>query len=392
MDEKTKIELAKVIASDADLKAELNLPPGANVRFLGPPILALNPATNNLTVSSRFLHHPLVAGRYFFTFPRALWDKVYNTIGPRLFDDELVEMEISLSEICGDHSFHCGFWEGQAFSYHLLRSTASWRPTAAEAKSVGWESGQVQLDRVMRVFRERTAPLAQVARGYVGWLLTNQQFLDEHNALVAQWRGMVHRWGLDRLGILLPLGGLLPGNDSTVDPDWAEYSAAFEDFFVRWRLRGLAAPYLPVPLEPLMAGDFPVSVVQQAARAGGVFCLPDTFPIPSRDELRNLLEGSLHGPSKPEHLTEWMGIIASSNTGKKQIARFGRLFELQHYYRILHSRHPKAIRRKLHVLNDVLARFFTTTKRTIHEDLRMIRKRLGRDWIERGHDSAIGPF
>ena len=136
-----------------------------------------------------------------------------------------------------------------------------------------------------------------------------------------------------------------------------EFASAFEEFFVRWRLLGLAAPYLPVPLQPLMGGDFPATVLPQVTRAGGVFCLPDTFPIPSRDDLRNLLEASIHGSRKPGHLEEWMALICAKNSAKKPLVKYARLFQLQHYWRIVHQRYKESLRGKIDLLKGVMGRF-----------------------------------
>jgi hypothetical protein len=233
---------------------------------------------------------------------------------------------------------------------------------------------------IMRTYGQRSERFAKVTRGYAGWLMTNRQFLAEHDELLAAWAQMIRKWGLDRLGILLPHGISLPGNDPTADPQWPGYGAAFEAFFLRWRLQGLAAPRLPVPLQPLMAGVFPASILPQVMRAAGVFCIPDTYPIPSRDELRGMLEDSLHGSGRPEHLVEWMTIIAGHNAAKKPIPRYARLFEVQHYWRVLHQRHPEALRRKGEVVKRAIASFLGTSEGAIHSDLLVIRNKLGADW------------
>jgi hypothetical protein len=340
---------------------------------------------NNATVPARFLHHPLVKDRYFCTLPRDLWDEMHNRIGSRLFDPELVELEDTLSSICGDHSFSAGFKNGLAFTYNLRRAPI--RLKLDQAKASGIASNQAALDRVGQIAEERSGGMAKVTRAYTGWLMTNPVFLNELDALLGSWVEMIRRWGFDRLGILLPQGNLVLGDDPTADHRWPSYSSAFDEFFTRWRLQGLAAPYLPVPLQGLTGGQFPVSVLPQVMRAGGAFVLPDTVPIPSRDTLRNMLEDSLHRSATPDHLEEWMRIIAGGNTAKKPFVKFSRLFEVQHYYRILRQRHAPALNRKLHLVKQVLAEFLGTAKRTIVEDLKFLKRRLGPQWFRRGSDT-----
>lgn len=46
---------------------------------------------------------------------------------------------------------------------------------------------------------------------------------------------------------------------------------------------------LPVPMKPMLGGSFPMAVLQQLMDAGGLFNIPDIFPLPSRDELRAMM-------------------------------------------------------------------------------------------------------
>jgi hypothetical protein len=118
-------------------------------------------------------------------------------------------------------------------------------------------------------------------------------------------------------------------------------------------------------------------MIPQLQRSPGIFVVPDTFPVPSRDSLRGMLDDALHGSSSPEHLKEWGDVIASDNPAKQTIIRFAWLLELQHYWRILQHRHERALYRKATVLKKILAAFFATSQRTIHLDLSEIRRRLG---------------
>lgn len=386
------VRITRTLAADSDLRIEFGLPQDAAITVIGQPILALNPATNNSTLAAALLKHPWIQDRYFFALPQEVWDQVYNAFGKGAFDKDSVELERAAATICGDCSFNAGFRSGRAFSFPLLRSP---RPKAAPDETAPPSDVNVtnaKFDFALELLEARLRPIKAVSRGYAGWLLTSRQFLDEHDAIFSQWGGLVQRWGLSRLGILLPKGMPIPGDDPTTDPQWPDYSTAFEEFFTRWRLLGMAAPYLPIPLMPLMAGALPVTLFPQLIRAGGVFCLPDTYPILSRDELRNLLEGSLHGSAKPAHLAEWMEFIAKDNMVKTSIARFGRLFEFQHYYRVLHHRHARALRGKSAILKKVLAGILDTSAKTITGDLGLVRQRLGKDWLDRGRSLPMGPF
>ena len=112
----------RILAADSDLNVELDLPPDANIHFLGQPIAALNPALNNGTLPAKFLNHSLIRDRYFFALPQDIWEQIYNGIGEKAFDDDLVELECAATRICGNCSFNVGLRSGGAFPYALLRS------------------------------------------------------------------------------------------------------------------------------------------------------------------------------------------------------------------------------------------------------------------------------
>jgi hypothetical protein len=116
-------------------------------------------------------------------------------------------------------------------------------------------------------------------------------------------------------------------------------------------------------------------------QVGGLFYLPDTFPVPSRDELRGILEDGLRGSQRPEHIEGWTRLVASKNPAKNQIGRYGRVFQIQHFCRALGQRHAGAIRGRIQSLELALATFLKTNFATIHRDLQLIRSKLGPDWM-----------
>jgi hypothetical protein len=394
MDEELEKKLAEAVAAAMNCDITVVPPPDAacEVHFRGHKILALDPGTNHLLPLAPHFKHPLIRGRCFFTLPLPLWNELYRQIGAKSFDPGLAIVEGALSQFCRDHSQNVGFWKDEPIVYDLLRRSQARSISAENGRTVGWNTSQKQLDQAMQIYQGRSDAFSKVARGYAGWLLTSKLFLEEHDSLLEQWAGMVQRWGLKYLGILLPSGMLLPGCDPTSDAQWPEFKRVFEAFFTRWRLQRLAAPCLPVPLRPLLGGEFPTSVLPQVNRAGGAFVLPDTFPIGSRDALRDMLAEAIQRPEESQHLREWLEIVSGDNPGKKPIVRFAQLLELQHYWRIIHHRHGDAIKRKLGVVKEVLADFLGISRDTVHRDLMFITKRLGKGWVHRGTGYPAGPF
>lgn len=235
---------------------------GREVRFVGRPILSLNPATNEMLTIADFRDHPLIAGWHFYTLPSGLIDALVAKVGEASFDSQLLAMERRLSSFSGDHSSRVGLWQDLPIEYQQLRVVSLPMPSEEDLASLGWNLLEVR--NGLRVFEERDeTALIRFRRGYVGWLLTNRQFVDEHDALLAEHAETVRRWGTHRAGIVIPGGMRQPGTDPNEDPQWFAFSAAAEVFFGRWRLQGLAGPYLPNPLQPLMSGSFLISTLQQ---------------------------------------------------------------------------------------------------------------------------------
>jgi len=380
-------ETELVVAADTPSGELPGLPAGATPIFQGRPPLALNAATNNLTAPHRILQNELVRDRYFYTLPGNLWDEVVQQVGEGVFDPEAARLEDELGSICGDHSANAGLWRGCAFAYSQLHRPA---PFSISAAAAGWGLNQAEIDNRLRVLAERGAGIAGSTRGYLGWLSLQRRFVEEHDDLLRAHVSVVTRWGTAAFGLPVPPVGF----DQASSAEQAAFRAAdepFVDFFCRWRLQGLAAPYLPVPLQPLMAGNLPEIVLARYLRTGGLFVVPDTFPVPSRDEFRGMLDDALHG-SPPGHLREWMEIISADNTAKQAIPRFSRMFQLQHYWRVLQHRHRRALHRRATPLKQAFASFLRIGVQTIHNDLIEIRRCLAADWAERSAGFPFGPF
>jgi hypothetical protein len=319
-------------------------------------------------------------------------DHAVRALGESTFDEDLLRLEYALSEVCGDHTRIVGFWVGAPIHYDRLRvRPVSYGTALGEyAEQFGKKAEQLgkkkaRLEYALKTAEESLSWMANVSRGYLGWLLTNRDFLDEHYALFDKWKEEVRTQGIPTLGPLLAQAMDWPGAERAVDDRHRGFIEDFEALFHRWRLNSLTAPFLPVPLAPQMTGHLPASILRQLSGAGAFWFIPDIFPVPSRDQIRQLLDDSLRGGQKPEHLKEWTAMIRKDNTAKNQIARFARIFELQHFWRLFHQRHAEALYRKVGKLKEAFASFLECDHETIRKDLLSIGKRLGRDWARRLH-------
>jgi hypothetical protein len=132
-----------------------------------------------------------------------------------------------------------------------------------------------------------------------------------------------------------------------------------------------------------MDGLFASPAIEHLNQSRGHFFLPDTMPIPSRDSLRGALTDARRLAGEEKHLHEWLGISHSSATARNRMDRFSRLFEIQHYWRILRQRHAAAIRGNAGRAETAIGQFLGLSAESIHRDLGEIRSRLGKDWPDR---------
>lgn len=331
-------------------------------------------------VPSEYKRHPMVDGKVFFTIPDDLLDRIVRVVGAKSFDPEAIKIERCLSKICRDHTWQIGFWRGHPINYSLLRPIPfglAEGNKAAQANSTSRSRGEVESTLMKTNHRVQWARTVQ--RGYCGWLMTNRRFFDEQLQLIRHWETEISENGIP--AFRSQVKPELQSND-LLEPD-SELSLAqdFDRFFIRWRLIGMSAPGVPNPLGPQLPVVHIGTVLPHLQIGGGVFYIPDIFPIPTRDDLREILEEELRFDDLPDHISPWGEIVSSVNKAKNRIERFGRLFEMQHYMRALHTRHSRALYRKKSAVILAMAAFFGISEDSIESDLREIADRLGKDWL-----------
>lgn len=326
------------------------------------------------SVPPEFQGHPLVQRQFFLTIPRPLLD----ALAPILpIDSALLEMERALSQICGDHTTMVGFHNTTPIEYSHMRlcgvDRIAVKGADLNAKRFGIDPREFR--NILEIAEQRFSLFATTAKGYAGWLMLLPDFVKQQNELLAKWESAIRIWGLPRLP-RASFGPIPPPFERISDKDFLEYSKAFDEFFLHWRLASLAAPNLPNPLMPQTPMPAPIFAIGPQSNVGALCYLPDTFSVPSRDELRDVLEDSLRGDGGPNHLKEWTSIVRGDNSAKNQIERYSRLFELQHYWRLLTERHTEAIKGNMSKLELAFAQFLKCSDATIHKDLAFIRQRI----------------
>lgn len=343
---------------------ELTLPPlPEHFRMLGRPPLLPRPGENNTMVLDGFKNHPLIKGKCFYTLPAGLLQSIERHAKQVTLKNDSWPQEKELAAVCDDHSQRVGFRDGQTLLYPSLRPPRPLGLTPELAREFGLgEFSAVEIAQLNRTFDGRLIWMNTIGRGYVGWLNSNSVFRRERDEVFADGPRVV---------------SLTP--DFNAEASGEALPQNVQDFLVRWRLLGMAGPRLPIPMRPMLGGSFPTSILRQLMAAGGLFNLPDIYPIPSRDLLRAMLEDAVR-TAKPEHLGEWMKITQSNNLTKTSIARLSRVLEVQHYWELLFERHEAGMAGQITRLHDALADFLNTTADNIKKDLQFLRRQLGKAW------------
>jgi hypothetical protein len=354
----------------------------AACRKTAPDDVPISPALRHLmtdpAASALKFDHAQVTGRFYYALPRQLVILLESELGSGTFDPAAWDLERRLAAETDRHWNRVGYRDGFPLDYPYLFEPVGMEIPNDARTAAGMSTGQAAT--LIATWAGAAPRFHGPTVGYCGWLLTNPDFLAEHDALLDRWLGHLFHHPIpgpaDIQRLVFPANGELP-----VAPSPAAFVADFAGFYDRWRLTGLAAPYLPCPAVPQIPAPVPA---RNRPPTGMTFFLPDTFPVPSREELRNLLEGALRGGEPPAHLAEWRDLVRGDKRSKNAIARYGRLFLLQHLMAVLFFRHGPALRRKHGRVEQALARYLlgdrTGGEETVHKDVGFIRDRLGPDW------------
>lgn len=185
-----------------------------------------------------------VAEGVYFTIPPGLLDMVAESVGRDRFVAEELRRERALGQAADMEHGNVGFDRGRPIAYQFLAPpppTAFHSDLLAQAAKE-WGMTVGALTNSIQMSAERSATLHNPLRGYVGWLLTSREFLDEHDQLID------HHWTRIRAdGMPQPLWGIAGGEELRLvnEDDWV---IAYRTFCERWRLQSLAAPSLRTPI------------------------------------------------------------------------------------------------------------------------------------------------
>ncbi|HCS50404.1 hypothetical protein [uncultured Rubinisphaera sp.] len=326
-----------------------------------------------ITIPLTWQDKPEIQRGLFFTVPPDLLRLVFSRRGTNIGIPDNVLLEIELSIAINPLKDDVGIWKNCTLNYIYLRPRDPLTIDSTGSKIL--KKTPAKGENIARIGEKRLAAFDVPLRGYLGWLLTQPTFLNEHDELLERHREKINRHGFPK-----PVHSSSP--EKFVWRDDVNWLTEFREFFDRWRLQTLAAPYLPIPVAP----RFPELRSYSRLPFGhgqNSFTLPDIYPSQGSGVIIEMMEETLRPRNPPEHLQEWMQIIGKTNTAKNAIPAYGRQFQLQHYWRVLQQRYSKELHRKKGALISAFAEILHVSDDTIKADLRHFSDRLGDDWMHR---------
>lgn len=294
--------------------------------------------------------------RKFYSLPKELLASVIDAVGEARFDDKLLKLENAVSSACGDHSSIIGFDREQPITFRYLRQPLSVSAFIAEAISSGManEKGMEWLKnfpaRLAGTFDRRLGWAWGIARAYAGWLGLNVAFIRDQEMILSLRSSTI---ALERLQPLVAS----ESNDSRVAI--SAFMTARQAFMERWHLAEMADEFLVVPAMPRIGlGDVTLAAQAAVAEHGTHIFLPTVFPVPDRDELRSMIEDAVPREELADHLADWRELVSGNSQGKQRLTRLARIFEFQHWWHVLHSRHSSALAGRRNAVLKVFANWF----------------------------------
>ncbi|MFM7116320.1 MAG: hypothetical protein ACKO0N_06770 [Planctomycetota bacterium] len=331
-------------------------------------------------------NHPLIKNRYFYPLPLRLKQSVIKVLGAGSFTEDELNLETTTSAVVGDCALEVGFLDGAPIPYQGLAESESLNFDYQTAKALGIARGnKAKFEAELEQLNEWLKWNETNHRAYRGWLMTNPEFLEEHEALLDKWMPFVAQIGFRKFGV-----GLWSATEEskTELPEGTEkLQECDQDFYAflqRWRLQALVAPYLPeVAAVSLTYGSqFPKRFLPAT---GSVYlAVPDIAPIPPADLLRPALQRARHPSAESVHLKEWHKLVLIETKREKQFQLYIRRFVLQHFWRAFMSRHEEKTKGKLGKLREVFAQYLGIEAASLNRWMVELRKELGDHWHRRG--------
>ncbi|KKL74050.1 hypothetical protein LCGC14_2068760 [marine sediment metagenome] len=264
-----------------------------------------------------------------------------------LFTDEALHFERSFAAWCQGHSL-TGLFGGRPLAagpldladvyaradYHLERRRWARRSAMARQGSSSEEEPEYEATGEF-IVQDRL-------RGYVGWIVTNSDYVKDRNQL----RALAAKEGVVSAGEFPALVWSAQGQAHAQRRGQGKgFMGAYSQFCAKWCLRGLLSWDLPQPMGPQLPGDRSPTVPEPIV--GLRIFLPITLRVPKSLLAPQRLgqwrkQTAAGGSVSCSHLQEWIDLDVRPRANQR--SRYSDLFVIWFYWRVLRERYAQAIR------------------------------------------------
>jgi hypothetical protein len=131
--------------------------------------------------------HAQVTGRFYYALPKQLVNLLEAVLGSSTFDPAAWDLERRLAAETDRHWNRVGYRDGFPLDYPYL-----FEPAGIEIPNdvrTAWGRSTGQAATLIATWAGAAPRFRGPTVGYCGWLLTNPDFLAEHDALLDRWLG-----------------------------------------------------------------------------------------------------------------------------------------------------------------------------------------------------------
>jgi hypothetical protein len=222
-----------------------------------------------------------------------------------------------------------GIWADRPVTFVCLGAPLGLPPlTKARIKSLGWSAAQaLQAQEAVRKANDASLRL----KGYIGWLVSDRQFLAERDSLAERWRNFTREqrpsFPLRRL-VALPE---LPRDAVPAAKEIIDFQSMLDAFLDRWSLVQLVTWDLPEPQGPLMPALFAANAPAMP-KHGIHIVLPVHYPLTAGD-------GLLHDIQRQQAQLALDNDLDTSIAGLPHFEILAQMFDVSHIEKTARSRY-----------------------------------------------------
>lgn len=252
-----------------------------------------------------------------------------------VLNDKEAATEAAFTDMCRS-GLAIGFWRDLPVSIAYLNKKAPLRPDE-KLLALNWTYAEIcQAKQLM----EQTDSAASRLKGYMGWLITDPEFIQARDELAERWMALDKASRPFRIVRSIrvreePKGMKL---DSKIEAQTASFQDDLNDFLDHWGLVGMETWDLPEPQGPLLPAS--VSNSAQAMPKHGLhIVLPVHYPLTGADDLLRQIQ------KLQASIAEEAGLDPSL-AGLKHYEAYARMFDVAFLEETIRSRYDKKGRKK----------------------------------------------